>query len=206
MSKDFWEYTPGGGCAVTSDLRVAKITDTSAVLRWALPTETVSSFKIRYRAVGSTELTKRNVKGGSNYVVLCGLLPNTTYEWQIRSNCTEDTSAWVCGPNFTTASNIAVVSLTDALQAKTNTVQMLVSPNPSKGNFNIHIQLPSKEALTTLIVYNSLGEKVWQQSLGAVNGSVIKNIDLENKLTTGIYTLRIERNDIRLMQKVVVTK
>lgn len=208
MSKDFWEYTPGTGCPVPTGLRVAKITDTSAVLRWTLSTEPVSGYKIRYRAVGSTELFKRNVKAGSNHAVLCGLIPNTTYEWQIRSNCAEDTSAWVYGPNFTTAAATftSISGAANASAIKTNNVTIKVAPNPSNGNFTLQMKLPAMDAATTISVYNNLGEKVWQQSLGKLSGAVSRSIALPDKLQTGIYILKIERSDIELTQRIVVNK
>ena len=195
-------------CAVPTALRVAKITDTSVMLRWASPVGPVSGYKIRYRAVGSQAVIKRNVKGTINNVLLCGLLPNTTYEWQIRSNCTEDTSAWVCGPNFTTAASFlsSTNSANNIFSKVPVNIGVQILPNPSNGNFTLQMQLPSKDALTTLALYNSLGERIWQQQAGMVNGVITKSIAMENKLPAGIYILRIERSDIQLMQKVVVRK
>lgn len=190
-------------CNPPTALNVAKIRDTAVLLKWTLPTEPVSSFKIRYRAVGSTELIKRNIKANSNHVVLCGLLPNTTYQWQIRSNCATDTSAWVRGPNFTTASTFATTFDINNILANNN---IHIAPNPSKGNFVLQLQLPSSIAITTLQLYNSSGQKVWQENLGNISGTIVKNIFLENKLPAGYYLLKIERKDTSFRQKVVITK
>ncbi|CAN5600288.1 hypothetical protein BH10BAC2_BH10BAC2_32490 [soil metagenome] len=85
-------------------------------------------------------------------------------------------------------------------------VSIIISPNPNSGNFTIQIHLSDKATSTTLALYNSLGEKVWQQDAGKLNGSVSKNISLESKLTAGVYVLIIQHGDTRLMQKVVITK
>ncbi|QEC66909.1 T9SS type A sorting domain-containing protein [Panacibacter ginsenosidivorans] len=193
-------------CIPPTALSVAKIRDTAALLRWTLPAEPVSGFKIRYHAVGTSQLIKRNVKGSSNHIILCGLMPNTTYQWQIRSNCLTDTSNWVRGPNFTTTSSFALSGLSMDVDSKISGNNGLkIMPNPNNGNFVIQIQLPIKEALTSLALYNSMGERIWQQA-GMLSGTVIKNIVLNNKLSAGIYILKLERNDVYLMQKVVVSK
>ena len=79
-------------------------------------------------------------------------------------------------------------------------------PNPSNGNFNIQLQLPDKAAITTLVLYNNMGAKVWQQDAGKISGTVYKNISLQNQLPAGIYMMVILRNDVRLMQKIVISK
>lgn len=196
-------------CNPPTALSVAKIRDTAALLKWTLPGEPVSGFKIRYRAVGTTELVKRNIKGSSNHIILCGLLPNTTYQWQIRSNCAADTSGWVRGPNFTTtaAASFALPGTTSDLYSKVpGSVGLQIVPNPGNGNFIIQMQLPAKDALTTLALYNSLGERIWQQQAGMLSGTVTKSIMLHNKLSAGVYILKIERSDVQLTQRVVVSK
>jgi hypothetical protein len=154
--KDFWEYTPGD-CTAPINLRVPKISDTYALLKWASPADSVSSFKIRYRAVGDDTVMKRHKAGSSNYVILAGLLPNTTYQWQVRSNCATDTTDWVTGPNFTTLSSSAFssgISSVNGSKLQGNAVQIM--PNPNKGDFTLQMQLPAKAVLTTLALYNNL--------------------------------------------------
>ncbi|MEP7318614.1 MAG: T9SS type A sorting domain-containing protein [Panacibacter sp.] len=79
-------------------------------------------------------------------------------------------------------------------------------PNPNRGNFVLQIQLPEKTVLTNLALYSNLGIKVWQQDECMLHGPVIKNIALQNKLPAGTYILMIERSDITLTKKVVISK
>lgn len=204
LYKDFWEYIPDAKCASPEELRVAKITDTSAVLRWVLPTEPVASFKIRYRAVGTLELMKQTVKGTSNHLLICGLAPGTTYEWQIRSNCSTDTSNWVRGPDFKTASSFSFPGIANNIYGVPGSAGLRIIPNPVKSNFTIHMQVPEKELPTALSLYDGLGQRIWQQSLGNVKGQIVRNIALGNTLSAGIYTLKVERSDMQLMLKVIV--
>jgi len=205
---EFWQYTPASGCIAPSNLRVPVITDTTALLKWTSLDDLVSNFKIRYHIVGSSTIIKRHTKDNRYHILLFNLLPNTTYEWQIRSNCLEDTSVWVTGPNFTTTSSAGFsssIASVNSSKAQGN-VSMQIMPNPNKGNFTLQMQLSAKAASATLSLYNSLGVKVWQQDAGILSGSVSKNIALENRLSAGVYVLMIQQGDTRLMQKVVVTK
>jgi hypothetical protein len=135
-------------------------------------------------------------------------MPNTTYEWQLRSMCTEDTSAFVKGPDFTTTASFAFSSTTSAITGNKlpGNIHVQIMPNPNKGNFTIQLQLPAKAAITTLALYNSMGEKVWQQDAGRISGAVYKNISLQDQLSPGIYMMVIQRNDVRLEQKLSVIK
>jgi N-acetylneuraminic acid mutarotase len=206
--KDFWQYTPGEGtgCQPPSALKVPFTSDTSAVLKWTIPTNPVNSFDVLYRMIGSTLVHKRHTTGSANHVAINNLLPGTNYEWRIRSDCSADTTNWVNGPDFTTLSSTASILNANAknLNLSGNAVQIL--PNPNNGNFVVQMQLPSTKALTTLMLYNNVGTKVWQQNAGVLSGSVSKSISRENKLSPGVYMLIIENGDMQLMQKVVVSK
>src|SRR5678809_1517171 len=137
-----------------------------------------------------------------------GLIPNTTYEWQLRSFCAEDSSGWVKGPNFTTAASFAFSSATSAITISKlpGNIHVQIMPNPNKGNFTIQLQLPAKAAITTLVLYNNMGEKIWQQDAGKISGEVSRNIALESKLSTGVYMMVIRRDDVKLEQKIVISK
>jgi hypothetical protein len=141
-------------------------------------------------------------KSLENSKVICGLSPNTTYEWKVRNICADDKTRWIHGPNFTTISSIAFSSTTDDNKIAGRSVQIM--PNPNNGNFTIQMRLPNKASSTKLSLYNSFGEKIWQQDAVILSGSVTKNIALENKLSNGIYVLVIEYDDTKLIQKVVV--
>jgi hypothetical protein len=206
--KDFWEYTPeeDTGCLPPTNLNVTSVSDTSAVLKWTLPADIVNGFDIIYHVIASRPVYKRHVTGTTTHIAIGNLQPGTIYRWKIRSDCTTDTTNWIDGPDFTTLSSTA--SLLNAsvknLNLSNNTVQIL--PNPNDGNFVIQMQLPSKAAPTTLVLYNNVGTKVWQQNAGVLSGPVSKSINLENKLSPGVYMLMIQNEATTLMQKVVVNK
>lgn len=77
-----------------------------------------------------------------------------------------------------------------------NNNSLLVFPNPSNGIFTIK----SEEEITTIEIYNVLGEKV-RSSSG--NGSKKTEIDLSNQ-SKGIYFVQIKSGDKIYSQKVVI--
>ncbi|QEC66907.1 T9SS type A sorting domain-containing protein [Panacibacter ginsenosidivorans] len=205
-AKDFWEYTPGNNCPAPTDLKVLRVSDTYAILKWDDIGGGVLKLQVRYRTLNETSWTKQRRNPDHNWMYINKLIPNTTYRWQLRSLCAEDTSGWIAGPNFTTTSSVVLSGISGDLNYKAaESFAIQITPNPNKGNFTIHLQLPAKDALTTLTLYNSFGERIWQQA-GMLSGTVTKNIVLDNKPATGIYVLYIERSDMILTQKIVISK
>ncbi len=184
--KDFWEYTPDG-CLAPSNLRIPKIADTAVLLRWALPADSISSFKLRYRVVGSAVFISRQIKSNTNHFGITGLLPNTTYQWQMKSNCTADTSGWVSGPDFTTTSSLVSSSNADAVKDKNVSVQIM--PNPSKGNITVAYKSSNATNLQLNIFYIT-GKKVFTKTVKAITGNNTYQLALSS-LATGTYYLQI---------------
>jgi N-acetylneuraminic acid mutarotase len=209
LYNDFWEYTPESTCLSPSGLKVQEVTDTSAVLKWHLSGANILQVWLRYRPVGDTIWLLRKKDAPISGLIKNGLMPNTTYQWQLRSLCTEDTSGWVIGPDFTTAaSSFAFSSATSAITGSKlpGNIHVQIMPNPNKGNFAIQLQLPAKAAITALALYNNMGGKVWQQDAGKISGTVYKDISLRDQLPAGTYMMVVQRDDVRLMQKIVINK
>lgn len=205
--KDMWEYTPENNCLSPADLTVVKISDTCVKLNWSLPDSSVEHIKISYRAMGSPTWIEDRKRPTETNKTICGLTPNTTYEWKLRNICADNKTGWVHGPNFTTTYSVSFLANAVAINSKVQgNISVQVMPNPSTGNFTLQMYLPDKAASTIIALYNNLGEKIWQQDAGKLSGSVSKNIALESKLPTGVYVLMIQQGDARLMQKVVLTK
>ena len=209
--KDFWQYTPStdttiGKCQPPTDLKVPIVSYKSAILKWRLPVDAPSGFDVRHNIKNSTIVTTRHRPGRFKHIILADLLPGTTYEWQIKSDCSADTSNWVSGPDFTTLSSTGLLLNSKVSSDDLTADAVKILPNPSKSNFVVQMQLADKAASTTLSLYNTLGVKVWQQNVGMLSGIVSRNINLENKLSPGVYVLIIQNGDIQLMQKIVIAK
>jgi len=206
---DWWQYTPGEtGCPPPSTLNVTNITASAARLQWTKPGSFVYGFQVAYRSTNAATWIKKFRPFNYDHVFAGALSPNTTYTWKIRSLCRKDQSEWITGPNFTTASSFALLSprTSDDEINSTHQTSIRIIPNPSNGNFNVQMQLPESPALTTLTLYSKTGTKLWQQDAGVLGGTVNRYISLQTKLPVGVFVLMIQHGNIRLMQKLVVTK
>lgn len=71
-------------CRIPDALGVYEKTPTTATLSWNQMGIGVT-YDVRYRPVGGSWVTLTNYD--KSYLLLSGLLTNTTYEWQLRTNC-----------------------------------------------------------------------------------------------------------------------
>ncbi len=77
--------TPGTPlCYAPLNLKLNSKTETCADLSWDI-SENVLSYTFKYREYGTTTWTSSNTS--SNGIVISGLIPSTTYEWRIQSDC-----------------------------------------------------------------------------------------------------------------------
>ena len=200
-----FEFTTLSDCHAPTGLSVTSVTATAATLNWTPPVSSPVSLQLSNRVVGTTKWNTRYVSATDISKTINNLLPSSEYEWRIRSICSDDTSHWAIGANFTTAAASAATR-TSLSNTESYGLKAVVMPNPNKGNFTIQMQLPKDNAATTLQLFNNLGANIWQADMGVVSGSISKNIYLENKLPSGVYMLMIRRGDIHYTTKVVVSK
>jgi hypothetical protein len=76
-----------GTCAAPLNLSQSNITGTSALLTWN-PTTSAFEYKVRYKLAGNGAWIKLVTPATS--ISISGLIPNTKYVWQVRSNCESD--------------------------------------------------------------------------------------------------------------------
>ena len=85
-------------CNIPTGMNTQNITGSSAQLNWI---GTANSYDIRYRENGAPSWSSiQNTTNSS--LTINGLTGSTNYEWQVRSICTGDSSAWSASENFTT--------------------------------------------------------------------------------------------------------
>jgi hypothetical protein len=88
-------------CAVAAGLNAGSITTTGAALEWTAVNGAVS-YNVQYRAAGSSIWT--STTASTNSKIISGLSSGTTYEFQVQTVCSGNTSAWSASANFTTQS------------------------------------------------------------------------------------------------------
>ncbi|PKQ69729.1 S8 family serine peptidase [Raineya orbicola] len=93
--------TPPPSCAVPSSLTTSAITASSATLNWGAVSG-ASNYDVRVKPTSSSTWTNYTAVTGTSLNVT-GLTASTTYEWQIRANCSGSSSAYSGSVNFTTS-------------------------------------------------------------------------------------------------------
>ena len=94
------EEPTSSSCNTPTNLQTYSITTTSAVLDWGSVSGAIS-YNIMYRENGqSWDMTSDITSSGANW---SGLSANTTYQWQVQSDCgSSTTSSWSSIITFTT--------------------------------------------------------------------------------------------------------
>lgn len=80
--------------------------------------------------------------------------------------------------------------------------QLNVFPNPSDGIFNIQLDLP-QEGRTSIQVFDSQGQRVYENNLGNFSGIFSDRIDIAST-AKGIYFLLVRQNDRTLSKQLVL--
>lgn len=94
---------PPDGCNTPSGLSSGSVSNTSVTLSWSVVSGAVQ-YDLRYRTSGATSWTNVNNQTGTS-LSLTGLTENTAYEWQVRTECSDQNSNYSSTQNFTTTSS-----------------------------------------------------------------------------------------------------
>lgn len=94
-------------CTMPGSLASSNVTTTSATVSWSAQVA-ANGYTVRYRIVGSSTWTTQSVAGTSTN--LTGLSSNSTYEFQVRSECTSGSSDYSALSQFTTLTPCLVPS------------------------------------------------------------------------------------------------
>ncbi len=153
-----YSFETANNCPAPWNLRVTKITDTSARVNWKLPDASVILINIRYRVLGTSTWKEEEKKFTENSILLGGLLPNTTYEWKVRNLCSDDRTYWVDGPNFITSGvlPLQVISFNAALQKNNVTLNWQTTSEINTAYFNIQ-RSNNGNNFTTIAKQNAAG-------------------------------------------------
>jgi hypothetical protein len=79
-----------------------------------------------------------------------------------------------------------------------------VYPNPAKETTSIHVNAP-KAMESTVQLFNSLGEVVYQKNINLVEGKNKIDMSLEN-LTSGVYFANLKTENSSLSKKLIVNR
>ncbi len=92
-------------CTTPTSLSTSAIAETTASLNWSNETVAID-YSVRVRATGTSSWSTLSASG--NILNVSGLIADTQYEWQVRSNCSGNNSAYSPSSVFTTDAPVAV--------------------------------------------------------------------------------------------------
>ncbi len=133
---------------------------------------------------GATSATYEPLVDSSNYSVVC-----------TNAGGCSDTSNEVF---FIKRTNVGIANVFDA------SGMVKLYPNPSNGTVTLSIS-KSFNGSIQLSVVNVLGENVYSEALGTVNGSMLKQLDL-NQLSNGNYILRLSSGQMTAQKRLTITR
>ena len=141
-------------CGMVKNLNVVRIGFDNATLKWTNTGGDIQLFKIRYRKVGtSVWTTKYSIKDS---IKISGLLPNTTYEFQVQTTCSSpDTSAYTASVNFTTLTACNFDTPKNLKETSVTSTTASLSWTSINGvNFELSYKKINDPTFTTLVVTN----------------------------------------------------
>ncbi len=132
----------------------------------------------------------------------CGGTASTCSSYFVNKSSVQDTSGNMIHVNVVEPEMVS--QETGLLKLKDNNVSYNVYPNPSSGEINVIINgLGNGKA--TLTVLNLLGERVYETKAEINNGTIYKQIELNN-LTGGVYFIKVDSQSKSYTKKILLNK
>jgi len=190
-SQDIWliKLFPTFICASPPWSYVENITATSAKLYWT-HLYGADNYQISYRpTVGGAWL---KAKASSSTKVISGLMPETEYEYRIRTKCDGIWTTWSPIMEFvTTPLRLSQSQEFNALQ---------IYPNPAKDQFHIAAKVPDQVLL--LEIYSYTGQCIYTQTIYATAGEINETVVLE--AASGLYIARLASTHMDITEQLII--
>ncbi|MBA3648831.1 MAG: aryl-sulfate sulfotransferase [Chitinophagales bacterium] len=180
------------GAPLPESLAISDITSKSANFSWGVPSY-ASQFEFDYKTDSSTEWTSFVTADHSYF--LTDLMPETVYDWRIRTVCTvfNDSSEYSPIQKFNT------IASTISQSAGTN---FYFYPNPASDRLRLNFDL-QKSSTVTFFISNVIGEAIYSKQWTAKEGFNSNEIYLP-ALSSGIYFTNFKSNTGEAHKQLVI--
>lgn len=183
-------------CTAPVSHSVTVLSTTKARIQWTAVCASVN-YRVRYRKTGSATWVVRNASSTS--VTLRDLTAATDYEYQIRSNCSGGNSSYTPIGVFSTPAK------REEERSVSSGMKLQLFPNPNSGQFWLMLENLNDKESTVIEVYNLLGQKVYAGSNYSTGGIMTYSVNIQ-KITDGVFELRVKNGEIVLGERFVVVK
>lgn len=195
-------------CAAPTQSATTNITLNAARFNWQT-NNCATGYQVQYRKTGTTTWTIKNISGNIGYTNINGLKKQTTYEWQVRTQCFSNSviySPFTGLVTFTTSSAGArrdSETLVNTVEQPDNkTPGLTVYPNPASQQLTVNVD--GYDGRWQLYVINSLGRRVISRTVD-LNGREVFSINIE-ALAQGIYRVMLANDSVTVTGKFIKDK
>ena len=189
-------FTTANTCTAPTGLNASTVSSTSATLLWSSGNNSFYN-KLRYRVANGT-WSFVNVTAGLNQYTLNNLLPNTTYQWVLKSFCDSmgtDFSSFSGSQYFTTSSVMKTEENKNSISS-----YWKIYPNPTNDKIMVNNSF-SSEGKTILIVSDVLGKELFRKIFAEAT-SLNTEFDLSD-YSAGTYLLQIQFSEGNYYNKII---
>ncbi|MBK8585260.1 MAG: T9SS type A sorting domain-containing protein [Bacteroidetes bacterium] len=183
-------------CIITTPVGLVSSAEnpTSQRLKWdALSTS--DSIVIRYKPENSSNYSYiRMLNVGQTNLILTGLLPNTKYQWRLKTVCGATSGSYSVKKQFTTIGNTAIFTPSQTAM-KTMGIEeieeedLMIYPNPARENISIKF-FSLQETESTIQFLDINGRIIKLINTIVIDGDNEISIDTQ-ELSNGIYFLKV---------------
>ncbi len=153
------------------------------------------SYTVQLRVQGSTAWGSEATTTSTN-ITATGLSNGVTYEWQVRTNCSGESSTYAPVCSFTAGNSSSSSCAGSRLE---NTDQILVYPNPATDLINVDILVDANQALT-LSLLDATGREIENKEIYGLSHAEFD----ASTLGAGMYFVRITNGTSQQLVRVVV--
>jgi ferredoxin-like protein FixX len=121
--------------------------------------------------------------------------------FNISPSSTGDCYDWVASGLYFQTTNCTNCG-TNAIVDPKGELQVDVFPNPNNGSFTLQLTDPGGLDLTTIEISNTIGQKVYSQTINRGTGQYTTTLNLDIK--SGVYFVQVSRANYRVVKKLVV--
>ena len=183
----------GGPCTAPSGTQATGIKRKRANLTWDAMPDAVS-YTVQLRVAGTTSWGSEATTS-STEITASSLNNNTTYEWQVRTNCASGSSDYAPVCSFTAGD-----SNSSACNGARLGEDMWVEayPNPTTGRVMLSVNMPVGEGLQAEVM-DAMGRVAVLEFLGDQT-----NVELDlNDMPTGMYLIQVTNGTAREVIRVM---
>jgi hypothetical protein len=201
--------TVSNPCQNAIGLTTTSITSSGAKLNWVAANDPVQ-WQVQYKTTATGSVWKDVlVAGNLRTVTLSSLSANQNYNWHIRAKCGTSWTDYSGTISFKTlgttkAEAINIVAATIEAPAPQS---LKVFPNPSKGEFNLTLQVDAGiNAIAKIQLVNMMGKTVYTETAEVNNGALQKTINTPSSFANGMYVVRVLIDDKLYKTQLIFTR